>query len=208
MNLSQISSVSLGYADRNDTAVVNMIPSFVKMVESRFNRVLTIEDQSTRYQFPTPNPTDGRYNLPTDFSSLQDIAIVSIASPSSRVTLAMVNPEQMNTVTGMTNQSIKGWYNIIAGQLVVQPVLTDDYLLEIVYYATIDPLTAPESFNWISTNHPDLYIYGILVEINSFVKDPDATNLWEARFQSAVAEVNAADDLLVWSGTSLFTHVG
>jgi len=212
MNYDQIISTALNYADRQDSTVVTaQMDNFLRIVESRMNRSLTIEDMSMRYQFPEPNPTDGRYELPSDFSALQDICIVTVADTTQRNTLALLNPEQMNTATDTTNwpASSKRFYNIINGQLVVQPVLVDGVsILEIVYYGNVLPLAPDFPTNWVSTNHPDVYIFGLLVEINSFMKDVGATQAWDARFTQAVAEVTEADELLVFSGTPLTIKLG
>jgi hypothetical protein len=211
LNYNDIVDTALKYADRQDSTLVTaQMDNFMRIVESRMNRLLTIEDMSMRYQFPFPNPTDGRYELPVDFSALQDISIVTVADTTQRNTLLLVNPEQMNDMTNTQNipASAKRFYNIIANQLVIQPVIDDTYILEIVYYGNVLPLTGSAPNNWVATNHPDCYIFGLLVEINSFMKDPAATQGWDARFTQTIAEMTEADEVLVYSGTPLTTKVG
>ena len=211
MNYTEITTSALAYADRSEsTAVTAQIDNFIRIVESRMNRLLTIEDMSMRYQFPFPNPTDGRYDLPVDFSALQDISIVTVADTTKRNTLLLVNPEQMNDMTNTANipASAKRFYNVIANQLVIQPVIDDTQILEIVYYGNVLPLSPLNPTNWVSTNHPDAYIFGLLVEINSFMKDPAATQGWDARFTQAISEMIEADEVLVYSGTPLTTRPG
>jgi hypothetical protein len=211
MTYEEIFDTSLAYADRTDDAVVSRVDLFMRMVESRINRLLVIEDMSIRYVFPEPNPTNGRYTLPTDFSAIRDIAIVNTLDITDRETLSLINPEQMNTATSTTNvaNSLKHFYQILNNQLVIQPVVADGVsFLEIVYYGNIIPLNSSTTENWISTNHPDLYINGILVEINAFVKDPEATALWDGRFRQVIGELMDADNILVYSGTSLQTRIG
>jgi hypothetical protein len=44
--------------------------------------------------------------------------------------------------------------------------------------------------NWVITNHPDVYLFGSLVEATSLFKDLDEMRpLWEQRFMQAVEEV-------------------
>jgi hypothetical protein len=211
MTYDEIVTTSLAYADRTDTAVTSRINLFMQMVESRINRLLVIEDMSIRYTFPAPNPTNGRYTLPLDFSAIQDIAIVGLVDTTDRQTLSLINPEQMNTATSNTNidSSLKHFYQILGSQLIIQPPVVDGVsALEIVYYGNIVPLTSTVTTNWLSNNHPDLYINGILVEINAFVKDPDATALWDGRFKQVIGELMDADNVLVYSGTPLQTRIG
>jgi hypothetical protein len=211
MTYDEIVNISLSYADRTDTAVTSRIDLFMRVVESRINRLLVIEDMSVRYQFPEPNPANGRYDLPVDFSAVQDIAIVGLVDPTYRKTLSLINPEQMNTATSNVNvdSSLKHFYQVLGKQLIIQPPVIDGtYALEIVYYGNIIPLTSTAATNWLSTNHPDLYINGILTEINAFVKDAEASALWDARFKQVIAELEEADTVLVFSGTPLQTRVG
>jgi hypothetical protein len=211
MTYDEIVNTTLAYSDRTDNAVISRIDLFMRMVESRINRLLVIEDMSIRYVFPEPNPTNGRYDLPIDFSAIRDIAIVNSLDFTDRETLSLINPEQMNTATSTTNidNSLKHFYQILNKQLVIQPVVTDGVsFLEIVYYGNVLPLSSTVTENWISTNHPDLYINGILVEINAFVKDAEATALWDGRFRQVIGELMDADNILVYSGTSLQTRIG
>jgi hypothetical protein len=220
MTYDEIVNISLSYADRTDTAVTSRIDLFMRMVESRINRLLVIEDMSVRYVFPEPNPANGRYDLPVDFSAIQDIAIVGLVDTTDRKTLALINPEQMNTATSNVNidSSLKHFYQILGSQLIIQPPVVDGTsALEIVYYGNIIPLggavvngevaTVVDS-NWISTNHPDLYINGILTEINAFVKDAETSALWDGRFRQVIGELTEADNVLVYSGTPLMTRIG
>jgi hypothetical protein len=219
MTYDEIVNISLSYADRTDTAVTSRIDLFMRMVESRINRLLVIEDMSVRYVFPAPNPANGRYNLPADFSALQDIAIVGLVNTTDRKTLSLINPEQMNTATSNVNidSSLKHFYQILGSQLIIQPPVVDGVsALEIVYYGNILPLGVVDDgitvtynpTNWISTNHPDLYINGILTEINAFVKDADTSALWDMRFKQVISELMEADNVLVFSGTPLQTRIG
>jgi len=76
-------------------------------------------------------------------------------------------------------------------------------IIEIVYYQKLVPLTSLATTNWLSASHPDVYTFGLLVEISSFVKDAEAKALWDARFMDAVAAIQTDDDRIRWSGTPL-----
>jgi hypothetical protein len=211
MTYDEIVTISLSYADRQDTAVTSRVDLFMRMVESRINRLLVIEDMSIRYAFPAPNPANGRYDIPADFSAIRDIAIVNSLESRDRLTLSLINSEQMNTATSTVNvdNSLKHFYQILNSQIVIQPPITDgEKYLEIVYYGNVIPLTATVGTNWISNNHPDLYIDGILVEINAFVKDAEAAAMWDGRFKQVITELTDADNTLVYSGNPLQTRVG
>jgi hypothetical protein len=60
-----------------------------------------------------------------------------------------------------------------------------------------------EDTNWVSQTKPNLYIFGLLVEIFSYVQDGQAGQIWEQRFQQELAAVRTNDDVARWSGTPM-----
>lgn len=206
MNYNDIVSASLGYADRQDAQVSNMVPTFIAIVESRLNRLIHIEDSSTRLAY-AEYPTDGRYTLPTNFSSMVSVVDYPIDAPVQQRSHILVSPEQfydMAAVAPIDGAS----YCITGNQLVSYPITPTTSIFEIVYYSTLDPLTVTTPSNWLSVNHPDLYIFGIVTEINAFVKDAESTALWNQRFLDATNEIIIADDALRMSGIAMQTRLG
>ena len=42
-----------------------------------------------------------------------------------------------------------------------------------------------------------------MVEISAFVKNPDATSLWNSRFKESLGEIDLDDSKARWSGSML-----
>lgn len=57
----------------------------------------------------------------------------------------------------------------------------------------IDPLTAVETTNWMLTNHPDVYLFGSLVEAIPYIGNDERIPLWQAKYDAAFAEVRRPD---------------
>jgi len=207
MNYSEIVNLVLKYSDRQDAEVSDRIDDFLKVVESRINRVLSVGKMTTRSQVTTVADQE-YYGLPSDFAGVRDIEITSAENPSSRQTLQYLNPEQMNnlsTNTEVVNNSI--FYTIIANQIQVLP-LQSDKILEIVYYQNLPALTSVDVENWLSYGSPDVYLFGLMTEVNAFVKDAEAANLWDSRFKESLAELTEDDAINRWSGSPLQMRVG
>ena len=81
-------------------------------------------------------------------------------------------------------------------------------MMEVIYYKKIPNLSNVNTTTWLSTAYPDFYVFGLMTEISSFVKDAEATILWGQRFDNLVNEMIANDSILRWSGTPLQTTVG
>jgi hypothetical protein len=206
MNYNDIISLALGYSDQENTEVIDKMDMFMKVVESRINRYLATQDMAV-WSYTTLVTDLHIYQLPEDWLSLRAIRISSILTPANGYTLNEINQPQMdmaiNTNTGGP------YYSIVSKSLylasIPDPLL---YNLEINYYQRIASLTSTNTENWVSLNNPDCYLFGLMVEINSFVKDAEATALWEQRFTGALAEIHEQDHRATWSGTPLFTQVG
>lgn len=199
MNFDEIKEVTLGYADREDQEVISKIPVFIKLVEARLNRRLKISPMSRRSVTITVSDQE-YYSLPPDFAGLRDIEIRDNQDSVKRRTMTYVSPEMSNKLSGDA-QSI--YYTIVANQLQIIPRQDPGMIIEVIYYKKITPLTSTTKTNEISEQFPDLYVYGILVEINSFIKDKLAADAWDSKFQSVIEEVITDDSKTRWSGPYL-----
>jgi len=175
MNYAQIVDLTLGYADRQDSEVTTRMDSFLRVVEARINRILMTLDMSCRAKVVMDSATE-YYPLPTDYSVMRAIKVINNTNSASRVTLLQVNPEQMANLVN-NGETQFPCYTIISGNIQVQPFYDNTHSLEIDYFKTIPPLSSSITTNWLSDSNPDAYVFGLLVEINSFVKDAEASGL-------------------------------
>jgi hypothetical protein len=206
MNYSDIINLTLGYADRQDLEVTSRMDNFLRVTEARINRTLMTLDMSSRAKTAMSSTLE-YYPLPTDYSVMRSIKVIDNTNSASRVTLLQVNPEQMANLIN-NGETQFPCYTVISGNIHVQPFYDSDHSLEIDYFRTLPPLSTDLTTNWLSDSNPDAYVFGLLVEINSFVKDAEASSLWDGRFQQAMSEITLNDAKSTWSGTSLTTFAG
>ena len=199
MNYQQIKETALRYADRSDIDVIDRIDDFLAIVEARINSTIRIGNQSKRAAILV-NTVTSYLGLPTDFLAMRDIQLSSDAFNSDPKTMAYFSPEQMNKLRDQEGTTLA--YTIIADQLQVYPMI-DGSILEIVYYTRVPALTLTNPDTWLSAVAPNVYVFGLLVEINAFVKDATASELWDKRFLSELDNIKYMDQLDRWSGTAL-----
>lgn len=197
MTYTEIIALAKSYADRFDTEVADNMDGFMRIVESRINRYLKTQKMSARLAITVVTDQE-LYDLPADFDGLRSIEVTATSGDS--VTPKFFTPEQINNRVESTNNGIA--YSIIANQLQIQPAQSDA-TIELVYYQTLLPLTSTVATNWLGDDYPDCYVFGLLVEINSFVKDPITATAWDARFKESREEIDLNDQLSRWSGTPL-----
>ena len=203
MNYQEIIDNALIYADRkNDNELIGRMDSFLRVVESRVNRAIKVMKMTARATLATV-PNQEYYGLPVDFAGMRDIEIRAIGG-TGRETMKYASPEQMNSYS--TNNVSGYWYTLIADQLQIYPVVENSEI-EIVYYRKLTPL-AKNANNWLANDMPDVYIFGLMVEIASFVKHAESAAMWDERFRNALAEVSGDDQLSRWSGTAMEVRLG
>jgi len=195
MNYTEITTTALKFADReHDTAIQDLLPMMLSIVESRINRRIKTLQMATRASLVMTTDTT-YYGLPSDFSGVRD---VQVNTPDGVCTLQYLNPQQMNAVTDDTPDA----YTLIANQIQLHPA-RDDSTLEIIYYATLNPLSVTEPANWLSAKAADVYIFGLLVEISAFIKDASTGAVWDQRFNDELNILATDDQKVRWSGTPL-----
>lgn len=210
MNYSEVVALALGYADRDDPEVTDQVDGFLKIVESRVNKKLKTLSMGSRDSQPCI--TDQTlYDLPADFAGLRSIKIVD---GDSKKTLSLATLEKLDRLEDNPNSIAvdasmsEGYYAIEAGQIRVYPSQEDTATLDLVYYKKVPNLNATDSTNWLADENPDCYVFGLLVEISSFVKDPDAKAIWDGRFKESMLDIHLDDARSRWSGTPMQIKVG
>ncbi len=207
MNYDELVAVSKAYADRNDIEVDENIDNFIVFVEARMNRTLKTRKQSARAYIATVTDEE-YYPLPIDYAGMRDIQLDSTA-PTAEHEVAIFNylqPEAMNKQR-VRPYAGRNYYTIIADQLQIYPCQEANQALEIVYFQQVPNLNSENNTNWMSDNHPDMYLAGMTAEIELFVKHFDIGKLWYDRMTSQIQELDSADVKERWGGSALFTRV-
>lgn len=203
MNYNEIVEATKAYTDRFDTEVSNNIDTFIRVAESKINRLLKTREQTKRAYILTVTDQE-YYVLPPDYRGLRDIQLNTDLPQNPHQTLPMtyINPEQMNV---RRNQIYGGklYYTIISNQIHIYPCQESGKSFEIVYYQKVPALTVTNANNWLSDEYPDIYIAGINSEIEYFVKNYAVAKEWAGRMALAIDELDFSDEEERWSGAPL-----
>lgn len=208
MNYSELRDAAIAYADRYDVEVSDNIDIFILMVEARANRVLKTREQSVRAYIATVTDQE-YYSLPDDYAGMRDIQY-NDASPLVTHSVAQYNylsPEQMNDRRGSPFNG-ENYYTVIADQLHIFPCQDTGGTLEMVYYQKVPNLNSTDTNNWMSDSHPDIYLAGMVAEIEIFAKNYEAGELWYTRMTTMIQELENSDNEERWSGAALQTRIG
>jgi len=205
MNYNQIKNVALNYADREDANTAAAMDDFLRIVEARINRLLDIREMSQRAIISVSEEDHEYYGLPAGFSGIRSIEVKDPDVPNTRHNAQYLSNELMNMHINSSGSEVK--YTIQADQFHIFPPPLIGCLIEIVYYGDLIPLSDIDPQNFMSDIYPDVYIFGLLVEISSYTKDEAAAAQWEGRFRGVVDDLSQADQVDRWSGNPLTMKV-
>jgi hypothetical protein len=176
-------SIANWLAQDNLTAYID---DFLDIAEARVNRALRIRPQVST---ATATATAGvdYVALPSDFIALKG----AYTSGDSKFSLEYRTVEQMNNVDPGAGRPR---YFTIRGDNMVFPANADDaYEVELTYYAKFPALSDSQTTNWLTTNFPQVLLYGSLQAAAEFIHDDEQVAKWGQLFQNALAELKVAD---------------
>ena len=182
---AQLQTEIANWLDRTDLTAT--IPTFIELAEANFNRVIRQPDMITK---DDSFSISGRYTtLPTD--TLEIVRIVLDLTPV--VVLEYMTPEELSERRGSLTGGGKPYYFTTVGgstnQLEVLRSPDSTYTASIIYYTRIAALSDAATTNWLLTNHPDIYLFGTLVEAEPYLKNDERMPMWTSRLDKALNDL-------------------
>lgn len=181
--------------------LVGVIPDFIALFEAQYN-----DDPRGRIQKSVVIATAEIENeltpVPRDYIQMQNL----------RVPGSQCNPEGLQLLTSQqigqyrARYSVAGeplYYAIIGTQLRVLPVPDKQYTLEMEYFGKLPPLSSTNPTNWLLADHPNLYLYGSLMQAEPYLKNDERIPVWRALYDSGMEALNTTDDRALFSGATL-----
>lgn len=210
MNYQELVDAAKAYADRQDIEVADNLDIFITMAEARINRVLRTYEQTHRI-FTTTIFEQEFYALPEDYNGMRAIqyndGLVDVPGTKS-YTMAMISPELLVEKQQYTYEQLDQYYYAVIGQQIqVHPTLAPSGTLELLFYRKVPNLNNVNQANWCSENHPDIYLSGIIAEIELFVKNYETAQMWDTRMTRAIQELKSSDVDKRWAGNPMQMRV-
>jgi hypothetical protein len=175
----------------NRTDLTSVIPTFIQLAEARLNRQLRTTNQYTR---ATVSSSDQYLSMPTDFLEMRHIRITS---PKERdlveIAAHAINEyTDTNFIASLADSYPR--YFVYGQSLRIIPTPAESITYEMLYYAKVPALSTSNASNWVSTSHPDAYLYYSLLQASPYLGEDERIAIWQAQAERAVAEIQASDD--------------
>jgi hypothetical protein len=156
------------------------VPEFIALFEATANRRLRVRQQEAGAEL---TPSAGVATLPSDYLSWRRVRW--LGSPE-RV-LEYVEPSYLNAAYPDLTDDPPSLFSISASTLLIRSSSTTS--MRLLYYQKVPALSDSAATNWLLTAHPDLYLFGALVEAEMFGVNDERAPLWKARRDEIFDEI-------------------
>ena len=188
------------WLDRSD--LTTRIPDFITLAEARLNRDLRIRPMEVRSTMVT---TSGQryFNLPGGYLQMRNIQL----NTNPIMPLEYITPEMLDRLYGSDTTGKPRAYTLIGDEIQLAPIPDSDYTVEMAFYEKFSPLGdgtgGTVTSNWLTTNAPDVLLYGSLLEAEPFIKNDERIGLWLNAYNGAIRKLQDADDRDRHSGSAM-----
>lgn len=174
------------FLNRGD--LTSAVPDFIKIAEAQINRTLRVSDMITSTTLAVASAS---VSLPADF-----LGMVSFELPAGTGhPLTYKRPEEVRALKQEQYQSTGtpfAW--TVAGlKLETVPAPSGSLTCAMLYYASLPPLAANTSGNWLSLKYADIYLYGALLASAPYLKDDPRLAVWGQLYAQAISDLMASD---------------
>lgn len=196
------------FANRTDLRVsilaFLMRPGDTEMTDGVLNDIIALmeADAFRRLDLNDIETHDDAFALTGEFTPLPDGFKGFRRVPRiNGVRLILASPSEIDDETDPSTTDTPRLFCIEGNELRVGPPPTDGTTLDMTYFGrpvAIDDSTA----NFLLTDHPDLYLYGSLKHAAPYIGEDGRMSLWASNYETAIAQIKAADKRKKWSGQS------
>lgn len=173
--------IALWITRSGDSNITNQVSDFVTLCEARLNRILPIRTKETDQ------------TLTATISSRVMTPATAFREPISlyRTTNSLyewMRPFVVGAVAyGIADGVPSGWG--VNGQTIELDVPCA--VAETFVFRSLGTLALSDTSptNWLLTNHPDVYLYGSLVQALAFMKNITYAAAWKGAFEEAISEI-------------------
>ena len=193
MALANYTDLQASVADfLNRADLTNVIPDFITLTEADLNRSLRVREMSVRTRAPI---SEQYVKLPVDFLGMRNIELVT--NPVTPLEYRNMQNLDLYRASDATGKPV--YYSITQNNIEFAPVPDAEYTLEIVYYQKI-PALVDNATNWLLDTHPDVYLYGSLMQSAPYLQADERIGIWAGKYNQIKEQITASDEKAKFSG--------
>ena len=182
MTYAELKTNIANYLNRSD--LTSDIDMFIDNTEGELNRRLRTKDMIKR----ATATADSQYlSVPSDWMEAINVEITSNNfRPLFQQSIESLDVYRQAT-DNVAGQPI--YFAFVDDSIELAPTPDTSYTLQLTYYGSIDALSDSNTTNFVSTGHPDVYLYGALKHASIFLMEDERVPLFTAQFEKALEEM-------------------
>lgn len=199
---SELQTAVGNWLSRSDQT--SRVTEYIALCEAKLQRELRTLDMETKIS--SVSIASEYATVPADFLQVRSFKL----DATRRQPLRYMADDLMSENYDAAATDSPRFYNVQSNLFRFAPVPDATYSATLVYYAKIPALSNSNTTNWVLTNHPDVYLYGSLLEATAgpIQFDADTVTKWKSAYDMAVMSINGAASRNRWSGPGLQTRPG
>jgi hypothetical protein len=193
---AELKSTIADYLNRDD--LTSVIPTFIKLAESKFNRKLRVRQMVKR---ATAQIETAFFAYPSDWLENKEFQLNT--NPITKLEFITESYGNELRANRFISAGKPQYYTVVGSQLEFIPTPDTTYDGELTYYAKIPALSDSNTSNWLLAYAPDLYLYGALVEAEPYLKNDERLSVWGELYLRVIADIEVADERASVASTPL-----
>ena len=175
----------------NQPEIEQSIPILISLAEADIARKLRHwqQEKKVRTSFD-----EGYEFLPDDW--LETIAL----RHADGTEIQQVGVTEMSDIKSTVRTGKPMYYRVEAGRIEVYPAPDQSYDVDLLYYARVPALSDAQTTNWILVNHPDILLYGSLLQSAPYLGEDGRVTVWGNLYASAIDALQNDSDAARHSG--------
>lgn len=193
---SELKSSIADWLNRDD--LTSVIPDFISLAEAQIERRLPTQKMVKRSTATIDTPFSA---LPSDFLSAKSLVLTATA-PVQPLTFLTEDELDAKKYLYRTTGTPR-YFALIGNQIEVLPPPDTGYAAELTYVATLAKLSDSNTSNWVLERHPDVYLYGALLQAAPYLRDDERIGVWSSLYQNSINDMIVQDERAAFSGSRI-----
>lgn len=195
-NYTELKSAIADWLVRDDLTAV--IPSFIALAEAQIQRVVRHHKMMQRSEAEI----DTRYFvLPNDW--VETVRFHVRGDRTYRLELTSLDDMLQLRQANGDPSGIPTHFAHVGQQLEVYPSPSGVFDVELLYHKKIPALSEASPTNWLLTDHPDVYLYGALLQSAPYLDDDQRMQVWSTLYGNAIQAINQESKKARYSGSGM-----
>ena len=206
MSLDTYDNLKLEIGDwLNRVDLAAKAPTFIALLEAQVQRTQRVREMVTVLD---TSLTSNTLALPADYLQMKRIRLTDTSLPSDPLEYASEGElDHIEADIATTTGSQPTAYGIVGSNIRVAPSPDRTYAIEITYYAKLPALSSGNQTNWLLAAHPDIYLYGSLMQAAPYLKDDDRIGTWQAIVSTLLEDLRVAGERAENAGKPLRARI-